>query len=145
MLPPPIYYALLLLCGLYVWARGGLPERTGFAIIASGSVLSSAMLAAPAQRYRGVETGVLWVDVAVAIALVALALRADRYWTLWVAGLQLVGTASHFVKLADSDIARLGYSIVMSFWAYPMLLLVTAGAYLQRRTVGATAWHREPS
>jgi hypothetical protein len=49
------------------------------------------------------------------------------------------------VKLADSEIARLGYSIVMSLWAYPMLLLVTAGAYLQRRTVVATGWRREPS
>jgi hypothetical protein len=133
MLPPPIYYALLLLSGLYVLARGGMPERTGLAIIAAGSVLSSVLMAPPAQRYRDLETGVLWVDAVVAVGLVVLALRSDRFWTLWVAALQLVGIGAHFVKLGDPGIARIGYSVVMSLWAYPMLLLVAAGAYRRGR------------
>jgi hypothetical protein len=139
MLPAPIYYTLLLLCAVYVSLRGGTPERLGLAILALGSVMSSALLAPPAHRYGGVNTGVLWVDAMVALALVALALRADRYWTLWLAALQLVATASHFLKLADSETARIGYSIVTSLWAYPMLLLVATGAYLQRRNLSAAA------
>lgn len=144
MLSPPVYYALLSLCALYVLARGGVPERAGLAIIAVGSVLSSALIAPPAQRYRGLETGVLWIDAAVATALVVLALRADRFWTLWVAALQMVGIAAHFVKLADPGIARIGYSVVMSLWAYPMLLLVTAGAYYRGRSLAGPAGRGNP-
>lgn len=129
MLPPPIHYVLLLSCGLYVLARGEMPERTGLAIIALGSVLSSVLMAPPAQLHGGAGTDALWVDALVAAALVVLALRTDRFWTLWVAALQLVGIGAHLVNLANPGIARIGYPVVMSLWGYAMVLLVTAGAY----------------
>lgn len=134
MAPPSVYYALLLLCAIYVLARGGMPERAGLAIIAAGSLLSSALIAAPAHRYSSFQSGVLWIDVAVAIALVALALRANRFWTLWVAALQVAAIGAHLLALADPGIARIGYSAVMSLWAYPMLLLVAVGAYRRERS-----------
>src|SRR5687767_1986198 len=101
MLPVQIYYAILLPCCLYALLRGGEPERIGAAIFAIASILTTVALSAPSSRYQWVEVGALAVDVAMLVAVVALALRANRFWPLWVAALQAIGTAGHAVKLAD--------------------------------------------
>lgn len=133
MLPLPVYYAILALCVGYAWLRGGGPERAGAAIIALGSILSTALISAPALRFTGVERGVFLVDVAALCAFLALALRANRYWPLWIAALQLIGTAGHAVKMVDSQVIRLVYAFIMAFWTYPMLLLLVAGTWRHQR------------
>ena len=60
-------------------------------------------------------------------AFLILALRAERYWPLWVAALQVIGTAGYFVKLADPDVIRRAYAFALAFWSYPMLLLIALG------------------
>jgi hypothetical protein len=76
-----------------------------------------------------VEIGVFIVDAVCLVAFLVLALRANRFWPLWVAGLQLIGTAGHAVKLADPEIIRRAYQIVLVFWSYPMLLLIVLGTW----------------
>ena len=39
--------------------------------------------------YSGLETSDLIVDTFVLVSFVLIALRSDRFWPLWVAGLQL--------------------------------------------------------
>ena len=51
--------------------------------------------------YAHVEGGALLVDLAVLAAFVAVALRSDRFWPLWVAGLQLTTSVAHFLKAID--------------------------------------------
>jgi hypothetical protein len=76
-----------------------------------------------------VEFGVFLVDVAALAAFVILALRADRYWPLWIAGLQIIGTAGHAVKLMDPGVIRTAYAFILAFWSYPMLLLIVLGTW----------------
>jgi hypothetical protein len=127
MLPLPAYYTILAICAAYVLAKGGAPEKVGIAILAIGSVLSTAVISAQPNRFSSVETGVFLVDVAALVALLLLALRAERYWPLWITALQLIATAGHLVKMVDSHVIRAVYAFVMAFWTYPMLLLVVAG------------------
>lgn len=129
MLPVPVYYALLVLCWVYALLKGGAPERIGASIIGTGSVLSLVALSGPARMFMSVEIGVFLVDVACLVAFLILALRAERYWPLWIAGLQLIGTTGHAVKMVDPEIIRRAYQFVLVFWSYPMLLLIVLGTW----------------
>lgn len=133
MLPAQVYYAILLLCAGYAMLRGGAPERAGAGIIVLGSVCTTILLSARPVRYASVETGVLAVDVTVCAAFLALALRANRYWPLWMTALQLIGTAEHAVKMVDSHVIRLVYAFIMAVWVYPMLFLLVLGTWRHQR------------
>jgi hypothetical protein len=129
MLPVPIYYALLVLCWAYALSKGGAPEQIGGSVIGVGSVLSLVAVSGPTRIYMSVEIGVFLVDVVCLAAFLALALRANRYWPLWIAGLQVIGIAGHAVKLVDPEIIRPAYRFVLVFWSYPMLLILALGTY----------------
>lgn len=133
MLPIPVYYVLLAACLAYTFARGGEPEKAGISIIAVGSVLSNLLVSARPLRFSHVETGIFAVDLLALAAFAVLAVRAERYWPLWIAALQLIGTAGHAVKMVDSHVIRLVYAFIMAFWTYPMLMLVVLGAWRHQR------------
>ena len=89
---------------------------------------------APAQeRYIGIETSDLVIDLAVLAALLGIALRSDRFWPLWVAGLQLTVTVSHVMKAIKPDLMPFAYAAAERFWSYPILLILFAGAWRQQR------------
>lgn len=124
-----LYYLLLVLCWMYATLKGGPPERVGATIVVAGSTLTVAAVSSLDHRYVSVEFGVFLVDAAGLVALVILALRAERYWPLWVAALHLIGIAGHGLKLADPDVIRRAYAFAMQFWGYPMLLLIALGTW----------------
>lgn len=129
MLPVPVYYALVVVCCGYALLKGAAPERIGTAILVVGSLLSLAARSSPAGRFGSVETGVFVVDIVCLGAFLILALRAARYWPLWIAGLQLIGTAGHLVKLVDPGVMRNAYAIVLVIWGYLMLFILAWGTY----------------
>ena len=129
MLQVVFYYSLLSAVWAYALVRGGAPERTAATIIGLGSVVTTLAVSGPANRFASVEVGIFLVDVACLAAFVALALRAERYWPLWIAGLQLIGTTGHAVKLMDPEILRRAYWFIQGFWSYPMLLLIVLGTW----------------
>jgi hypothetical protein len=146
------YYALLLGCSIYTLRRGGAPERIGVAILGIGSLLSSVaiersvILYGLVHVYRSVEIGVLIVDAMVLIAFMLLALRADRFWPLWIVACHILGTAGHFVKFADPDIIPRAYAFIVAIWSYPMMALLLIGTWRHQRRLsrfGADrAWSR---
>jgi hypothetical protein len=146
MTNPLFWWTLLALGSLYTFWRGGAPERVGMAILVIGSILSTLSLRAMPVRFHDVEMGVFIVDIVALLLFVGLALAADRYWPLWVAGLQLVGVASHVLRLADADVIPWAYAITQSLWGYPILLAMVIGAARHRKrltTLGADrSWAR---
>jgi hypothetical protein len=133
MFPYWVFYSLLAASCLYALLRGGPPERIGAGIFAISALLSTAAVSAHPIRYISIEVGVLAVDLAMLAALLALALRAERFWPLWVSALHIIGTAGHAVKAFDPEVLRLGYAFAMAFWSYPMLLLLVAGTWCHRK------------
>jgi hypothetical protein len=129
MLEQKIYFILLDLCWIFTTLRGGTPERLGSTILALGSAATVAALSTPATVYMSMESGVFLVDVMCSAAFLALALRSNRYWPLWIAGLQLIGTTAHAVKLVYPDVIPRAYAFVTVFWSYPMLLLIVLGTF----------------
>jgi hypothetical protein len=120
-----------------------------------GSLLSLVAVSGPAARFGAVEVGVFLVDVAACVAFLILALRAERYWPLWVAALQCIGTAGHAAKLVDPNVIRLAYAFVLALWVYPMLLLVVVGTWNHQKrltkngvdkswSTSSSRWDRRP-
>ena len=133
MIQSLIYVALLLVCWSYAMLRGGAPEKVGASILLVGSALTFISVKGPAARFASMEAGILAVDVAALLAFLVLALRAERFWPLWITGLQLIGTTGHVVKLVDPDVVRWAYAFVLAFWSYPMLLLLAIATWLHQR------------
>ena len=128
-----IFWALLLAtCGYALW-RGRKYEQLAAVICIAASVISVLARAPLHQRYAGLELGDLLVDTVVLLAFLAIALRSDRFWPLWVAGLQLTISMSHLFKAIDADLVPIAYAAAERFWSYPTLLIIAIGAWRQHR------------
>lgn len=130
-----VYYFLLLSCWGYALWRGGAPERIGTTILVVFSLLTTVAISSADASYTSVETGVLVVDLICSAAFLALAMRADRFWPLWVAALQILGTAGHGIKFVDPEILRRTYAIFIIVWSYPMIALFVVGTWRHRARV----------
>jgi hypothetical protein len=123
------FNVLLFACCGYALLRGGAPERIGAAIYAVGTGLTVIARQEAAIRYGSIEFGALIVDLAALIAFLVLALRARRFWPLWIAAFQAVGTAGHIARLADPEMMRWTHAFLLGIWSYPMLLLLAIGTH----------------
>jgi hypothetical protein len=115
-------------CGYALW-KGGAPERIGAGIFLIATVLTVIAASGPATRFSSVELGILIVDLAMLVALSILAVRAERFWPLWVTAFQLVATAGHALRFADPTVIPRAYAFILAFWSYPMLLILVLGTY----------------
>ena len=143
MLNTIVYLVLLIACCVYACLRGGAPERIAAAIIAVGSVLTYAAMPTAATSYHSVRLDAFLIDLACLAGFLILALRAERYWPLWVTALQIIGIAGHGVKLADPDVIRRAFAFALAFWSYPMLLLIALGTW--RHQVRLARFGTDPS
>lgn len=127
------FRSFFLLCCGYAWWRGGGPERSAATIIFVGVVLTRMAMGPWTGRWTSVENGVLIVDVAVLLALLAVALKAERFWPLWLTALHLLGIAGHLVKMLDPVLIRWGYAFLIAIWSYPMLALLVLATWSHQR------------
>ena len=126
-----LFASMLLLCGAYAALWGGACERW-----AAGLQVAAFGLGLPWWRLLFVPAYLVApffaIDILLLLALAALAMRARRFWPIWVAGFQAAAVLVHLAKAIAPAMVPQGYSILIQFWGYPMILLTTAG----------TCWHR---
>ena len=128
-----IYAALLAAVSAYAFLRGRSDERIAAAVCVIASLVSVALLGPVRQRYSGVETGVLIVDLATLAAFTWIALKSERFWPLWISGLQLTTTMGHLLKAVDSNLIPLAYGAALRSWSYPILIIVAVGTWRGER------------
>lgn len=133
MFGPIIFGPLLLAVCLYAWWRGGGDERIVAATCLAGTAATMLAISPLHQRYAGVEQGLLFVDLAVLAGFVAVALKSNRFWPLWVAGLQLTTSVGHLLKGIDHELLPRAYGAALQFWSYPILVILAAGTYRHHR------------
>ncbi len=126
---PIVFRILLLLVVLYALAKGGREERHVAIICAVGALVTSLVISPLAERFEGLEIQVLLVDVAVMAGFLLVALRSDRFWPLWVAGLQLTTLMGHSLKQLESDLIPQAYAAALNFWAYPIVIILAIGTW----------------
>ncbi len=130
MIPHQYFFRALLLisCGYALW-RGRSDERI-VALVCLGAVLASRFAFSPISiLYTRVEIGLLLIDLAVLASFVAVALRSDRFWPLWVAGLQLTTSMAHVMKAIDPRLLPIAYGAAIALWSYPILIILAIGTW----------------
>jgi hypothetical protein len=128
-----IFWGILLATCGYALLRGRKYEQLAAVICFIATVVSVMARAPLQQRYAGVEISDLIIDTAVLVAFVAIALRSDRFWPLWVAGLQLTISLSHVFKALDTSLVPTVYAAAERFWSYPTLIIIAVGTWRQQR------------
>lgn len=119
-------------CVYALW-RGGQPER--FAALIFLAAVPLCLVAYTPHPWRGVQWIILAIDVVMLMLLLAIAFRANRYWPIGVAAMQLLQVSGHFLRLTDPHMMYLLYWISAVVWAYPMLLLLALGTLRHRNRV----------
>jgi hypothetical protein len=140
MLPKQIFWGIVILICAYAWLRGRSEERMAATICLVATIATHFLISPLHQRYTGVETGLLVIDMAVLAGFVAIALVSNRFWPLWAAGFQLTVSMSHMMKAVDFDLLPKVYAAAAIFWSYPILLVIVVGTWRSSRM----AAHADP-
>lgn len=134
-----ILYNLLLFgaCGYAFW-RGKIDARIVAAFFFIGSFATFALRSHLASEYSSVEPAVFVIDVICFLAFTYAALISDRFWPLWVSGLQLTTSFGHVLKAVHTDIVPIAYAAALRFWGYPILIILAVGVWRSQQRL-----HRE--
>ncbi len=116
-------------CGV-AWRWGGRDER----LAAFGFLLATLVSRLiDGSNFGHTQIGVMAVDAALLACLVALALRSDRFWPMWAAAFQLVGTTVHLASMVETGDFAWAYAVGLIFWSYPVMLALAVGTWLEGR------------
>ena len=94
-------------------------------------------------RFYGFSAPIFAVDTALLLALIALAVRANRFWPMWVAALQLLSLGIHTTVAIYPTILPSVYNRTAGAIAYPMIVLLiigTARHYRRRAHTDEQDW-----
>lgn len=132
---PNLYWTLLFIVTAYAFLVGTNEQRVVAAACVLASIASIFVDSIDA-RFEDVEVGVFMVDVSLLILLIAVALRSNRFWPLWIAGLHLTGVFAHFAKLLRFDLMPAAYAIATQFWSYPIMLILMVAVWRAQQRRG---------
>ena len=127
-----IFNSLLIGACAYALWRGRSEERLTAIVCIVATVASIALVAPASLRYASVELGVLIVDVFTLGAFIFVALKSDRFWPLWISGLQLTTSVAHFLKGVDPEMVPIAYAAAGRLWSYPILIILAVGTWRSR-------------
>ena len=133
MLTPLAYYAVLFAVCAYAYLRGRTDERVA-ATICVVATFATNVVYNPSGSFASVEVGVLIVDTAALAGFTFLALRSDRFWPLWVAGLQLTTVVAHGLKAVELELLPQAYAAAARFWVYPIFAIIVLGTWRGTRS-----------
>lgn len=130
---PNLFRVLLILVALYAFLRGRRDEKHAVIILVVGVIATELVLPPRQERFDTIEINLLLVDLAVLGGFVWVALRSNRFWPLWVAGLQLTTILGHLLKAMNESLFTKAYGAALVFWFYPMLLILVIGTWRTHR------------
>lgn len=128
-----IYHMLMLgACG-YALLRGTTDARIVAIVFLIGDLATFALRSS--GGYSSVESGILIVDILAFCAFTYAAVISDRFWPLWVSGLQLTTSFGHVLKALDPHLLPIAYAAALRFWSYPILIILALGVWRHRHRV----------
>ncbi len=133
MYEPIVYFSLLVLCCTYALARGNFDAKVVALLCVGGTIATLLSLTPLATRFDNLESSTLIVDLAVLAGFLAVALHSNRFWPLWIAGLQMTTSFSHILKALDLSLFPRAYGAAMAFWSYPILIILAVGTWRGRQ------------
>ena len=130
---PNLFRILLAIVALYAFLQGRRDERQMGIVLVCGVIATHLVISPLHGRFDELETPVMIVDLAVFAGFLFVALRSERFWPLWIAGLQLTTIFGHLMKLADAGLFRWAYGAALAFWSYPIVLILAIGTWRGHR------------
>ena len=128
-----IFWTILLVtCGYALW-RGRKYERIAAIVFLTATIASVYSHMTLQVRYQTVDIGEVIVDSGVLVAVIGIALASDRFWPLWVAGLQLTTLVAHLLKAVQLELVPHAYGAAARFWVYPIFLIIVIGTWRTHR------------
>lgn len=123
--------AFLGFASVYALRRGGKPERQVAAILWGMVVVDQAyhLLVRSEGIYVTVDPFHTFNDLWALVAMFAVALTANRFWTLWLASLQIIATLSHFLRLLESEMLTIVYAVIIRFPFWLQLAILVWGTW----------------
>ena len=130
----PFFLAFFVIVISFALSRGGGPEKAGAAtyVIALAASASIGVVHMPGG-FQAVPLTLFLADVLLLIALMILAIGANRWWPIPAAGCQLVAVLVHTAKLLDPAMIPNGYAFLVTIWSWPMVALLGLGTWSHRR------------
>ena len=131
-----VILALALFCaaGFFAVARGGPPERLAAVIIICWIIADvSYHLVFGPSGFARVDPVHLVLDGGELIAIVWLALRANRMWPLWAAAAQLICVSGHLAVTVEPDGVRRAYWAMTQLPPFIQLIALVLGAVAHAR------------
>lgn len=141
MLSPLAYLFILLAVCAYAFWQGRADERIVATICVTASIASLAVALPVSRSYSSVEAGILVVDIFALAGFTWVALRSERFWPLWLAGLQMTTVIAHALKAVQLDLMPQAYAAAARFWAYPIFMIIVVGTYRSARRRAALRHH----
>ena len=132
---PIIFRIFLAFVAIYAFVRGSRDERLVGLICVAGAIATHLMISPLQERFASVEIPVMIIDVAVFSGFLLVALQSTRFWPLWVTGLQLTTMLGHLLKAIDLSLLPRAYGASMTFWAYPIVLILAIGTWRTHRRI----------
>jgi hypothetical protein len=131
------FNSLLICCLIYSLQCGGGPERAAMACLVAAALLTIIAIhfLPHSASFGDLARALVVIDLGLLVALVWLALTANRLWTIVLAGLQLSTIAVHVSKAVFPALPAASYGIFEQFWAWPMLITTAAGIARHRARV----------
>ena len=107
---------------------GGTPEKIAIGLMLAADIFSLAF-GANSHGYLHFENGIFFIDCALLVSILVLALRANRYWPLWITAMQLATVCTHLAFLALGTRMPWAYAFATMLWSFPMVAAVGWGAW----------------
>ncbi|WP_156254445.1 hypothetical protein [Sandarakinorhabdus oryzae] len=117
------------LASVLAFRFGGRDEQMA-AIAFIGATLASRLVN---TNYAHMEASVLLVDAVLLFGLILLALKSDRFWPMYAAAFQFVGTVVHVASMVETGNFAWAYAVGLIFWSYAVMAALMAGTWLEGR------------
>ncbi len=135
---------------IFAFRKGEEPERLVAAVLLAAAVLdvfNHILFGQPA--FFLVNPGHLVIDVWSMIALIWIALRANRAWPMWVSAAQIIVVLGHVSKIIELSLVRYGYyamtQLPLNVQAVALLIGTIAHVRRQERIGNYNAWRLDRS
>ena len=130
-----IYMSLWFIATGYAVLRGGEPERAGAACLAWLTAGTFIFRPFVKMNLVSLDLGTFAVDAIALVALLVLALQANRSWPLWACSAQLIAVLAHIIRSVEVEIAPGAYATMIKAPSYIQCITLIIGTMAYRRAL----------
>lgn len=120
--------------GFAFW-KGGPPERIMASMLLVAFVASVYIGAQGQDDFITIAIPILMVDGMLFAGMVGLALKADRYWPLWIAGIHATTLTTHLIKALNPSLLPTVYALAAALSSFPIMIILVVATFRHQERV----------